>query len=578
MLTKEEIEKKYPGKKLEDIKVLNFYGNDFSNIDIISKMKSLKIISLSSNKISSLKPFENLQNLKELIIRNNNIENVDEIDYLKNCDKLNSLWLEENPVCKKEEYKEHLVKTLPNLKNLDNTSIIEIKEEIEKNKNENGINKGKSKEKTNKTITYNEDKLEDLLLDYEKENNIEPNEDNKENNDNKKEDNNKNNLLGSKSDIFKSEFINKDETNNKETEIPTKENSEINKTDNNNNKITESNKESKSSLGFSKIQMGSIVNEPNSDLLSDILRNVDTSQSIIRKNNSNPVNPKSSNLNNLNNKNTNINPEDPKEKMNINSNLTKNLNDLLKDVKLGNNKNNLENQIQYKNNDTEINNILNNVDTSQTIVNKNDKDINNILNNVDTSQTIDNKKDKEIKNILNDVETSQTILNKKDKEINNILKNVETTNPNFSEFDLNNDKNKNNFQSIDDIRKMFNNDYKPNGMNNISNIYGNNNIRDTKINNIFKSEMITSDSFSRNSSSKQNGPYKPDFNIPNNMQNYNYYGYENQNYNQNPRRNYNIKPSHEHKINAITNLLEDLNFENLLIVKNHIINKLNGLK
>ena len=551
MLTKEEIEKKYPGKKLEDIKVLNFYGNDFDNIDIISQMKSLKIISLSSNKISSLKPFMNLQNLKELIIRNNNIENVDEIDYLKNCDKLSSLWLEENPVCKKEEYKEHLIKTLPNLKNLDNSSMTEIKEEIEKNKNENGMSKDKNKEKTNKTITYNEDKLEDLLLDYEKENNIEPNEDNKDNNENKKEDNNKNKLLGSKSDIFKSEFINKDETNNKETEIPTKENSEINKTDNNNN-ITESNKESKSSLGFSKIQMGSIVNAPNSDILNDILRNVDTSQSIIRKNNSNPVNAKSPNLDILNNKNTNIKPEDPKEKMNINSNLTKNLNDLLKDAKLDNNNNNIM-PIQSKNNDTEINNILNNVDTSQTIVNKNDKEINNILNNVDTSQTIHNKKD---------------------KEVSNILKDVQTTNSNLSEFELNNDKNNNNFQSIEDIRKMFNNDYKPNGMSNISNIYGNNNIRDTKINNIFKSEMITSDSFTRNSSSKQNGPYKPDFNIPNNMQNYNYYGYENQNYNQ--RRNYNIKPSHEHKINAITNLLEDLNFENLMIVKNHIINKLNG--
>ena len=554
MLTKEEIEKKYPGKKLEDIKVLNFYGNDFDNVDIISQMKSLKIISLSSNKISSLKPFMNLQNLKELIIRNNNIENVDEIDYLKNCDKLSSLWLEENPVCKKEEYKEHLVKTLPNLKNLDNTNMTEIKEEIEKkekNKNENGMSKDKNKEKTNKNITYNEDKLEDLLLDYEKENNIELNEDNKDNKENKKEDNNKNKLLGSKSDIFKSEFINKDETNNKETEIPTKENSEINKTDNNNN-ITESNKESKSSLGFSKIQMGSLVNDPNSDILNDILRNVDTSQSIIRKNNSNPVNAKSPNLDILNNKNTNIKHEDPKEKININSNLTKNLNDLLKDAKLDNNNNNII-PIQPKNNDTEINNILNNVDTSQTIVNKNDKEINNILNNVDTSQTMHNKKD---------------------KEVSNILKDVQTTNSNLSEFELNNDKNNNNFQSIEDIRKMFNNDYKPNGMSNISNIYGNNNIRDTKINNIFKSEMITSDSFTRNSSSKQNGPYKPDFNIPNNMQNYNYYGYENQNYNQ--RRNYNIKPSHEHKINAITNLLEDLNFENLMIVKNHIINKLNG--
>ena len=85
MLTKEDIEKKYPGKKLENIKILNFYGNDFSNIDIISQMKSLKLVSLSSNKISSLKPFKNLPNLKELILRNNNIENVDEINYLKTC-------------------------------------------------------------------------------------------------------------------------------------------------------------------------------------------------------------------------------------------------------------------------------------------------------------------------------------------------------------------------------------------------------------------------------------------------------------------------------------------------------------
>ena len=108
----------------------------------------------------------------------------------------------------------------------------------------------------------------------------------------------------------------------------------------------------------------------------------------------------------------------------------------------------------------------------------------------------------------------------------------------------------------------------------MSNIYNNNNIRDTKINNIFKSEMITSDSFTRNSS-KQNGPYKPEFNIPNDMVNYNYFGYNNNNSNI-PRRSYNIKPSHEHTIRAITNLLENLSLENLLIVKNQIINKLNG--
>ena len=168
MLTKEDIEKKYPGKKLENIKILNFYGNDFSNIDIISQMKSLKLVSLSSNKISSLKPFKNLPNLKELILRNNNIENVDEINYLKTCANLKSLWLEENPVSKKEEYKAHLINVLPNLKKLDNININEIKEEIEKNTNDRNKNNS----------TYNEDKLEDLLLDYEKENNNDLNNDN----------------------------------------------------------------------------------------------------------------------------------------------------------------------------------------------------------------------------------------------------------------------------------------------------------------------------------------------------------------------------------------------------------------
>ena len=60
MLTKELIEKKYPGKKLEKIKYLNLWGEDLENVDLISQMKSLKVISLSANKISSLKPFEKI--------------------------------------------------------------------------------------------------------------------------------------------------------------------------------------------------------------------------------------------------------------------------------------------------------------------------------------------------------------------------------------------------------------------------------------------------------------------------------------------------------------------------------------
>jgi hypothetical protein len=240
------------------------------------------------------------------------------------------------------------------------------------------------------------------------------------------------------------------------------------------------------------------------------------------------------NSNNQNNIDDNINKEEKINEINNKINFTKNLDDLIKEAKL----------------DTD------NIETTMTNPNNNDNEINKILNNVDTSQTI---------------------INKNNNEVNNILKDVQSSNTNFKNIDINNSSNKNinEVQSIDDIRKMFNDDYKPNGKINMSNLYGNNNIRDTQINNIFKSEMITSESFSRNSS-KQNGPYKPDFNLPDN---YNYNNnYEYNNMNNNPRRIYNIKPSHQHKIRAITNLLEDLNLENLIQVKNRIINKLNGQK
>ena len=135
MLTKEIIEKKYPGKKLEKIKYLNLWGEDLENVDIISQMKSLKVISLSANKISSLKPFEKLENLKELYIRNNNISNIDEIDYLKDKANLKSLWMSDNPVSKNEkEFRKAIIEKLPNLATLDNTPIPEIKKDVENKK------------------------------------------------------------------------------------------------------------------------------------------------------------------------------------------------------------------------------------------------------------------------------------------------------------------------------------------------------------------------------------------------------------------------------------------------------------
>jgi hypothetical protein len=43
----------------------------------------------------------------------------------------------------------------------------------------------------------------------------------------------------------------------------------------------------------------------------------------------------------------------------------------------------------------------------------------------------------------------------------------------------------------------------------------------------------------------------------------------------NGNNNFNLNPNHMHKINAIINLLEDLNLENLIHVKNQIMKMVN---
>jgi hypothetical protein len=94
---------------------------------------------------------------------------------------------------------------------------------------------------------------------------------------------------------------------------------------------------------------------------------------------------------------------------------------------------------------TGLDNILSEVHTSQTMVKKsNDNSISKILGNVKTSQSMNKRKDQQVKDILKDVETTTTNFNKMSNKMinNNIEKN-----------------NNQNLQSIDDIRKIFNNDY-----------------------------------------------------------------------------------------------------------------------
>lgn len=122
-LTPEYVAIKCKNDRIQTIKSINLWGNDFEDVSILQQMPSLEIISLSINKIRSLKPFASLPNLKELYLRKNMIGDINEIKYLTTCPNLKTLWLNENPISDTRNYRAIVIKALPGLVKLDDINI-----------------------------------------------------------------------------------------------------------------------------------------------------------------------------------------------------------------------------------------------------------------------------------------------------------------------------------------------------------------------------------------------------------------------------------------------------------------------
>jgi len=440
----------------------------------------------------------------------------------------------------------------------------------ENNEKKEDENKNELKQTKNKLLTSTVDKLQDLLLDNDKEESTNVNEDKSNNL------NDKTNFLDSKSDIFKTGFTYKrNEDENKEN----KQDQNDNNNENNDNNDLNKGKDIHNPLRLASFK------EENNELLNNILKNVDTSQSFIRKTNTNKTIKITPNMVEANDKN------------NINSNINNNINNDINNI-IDNKNDNNNNIIKTNNNDDNsftknLNDMIKNANmdiSSQSFRLGKNTGLTSILNNINTSQTMPRKIENNVSNILREINTSQTMNKRQDQQVNDILKDVETTTTNFNKGnidmnDINNLEKNNanpNFQSIDDIKKMFNNDYPRNNDNN--NLYGNNNIKDTRINEIFKNEKITSDSMLP-SNNKDKGPVKIEYD--NNFINKNYEcDYDKRldtdngqnDGNVGNKKNYNLNPRHENKINAIINLLEDLNLENLLHIKNQIVKMMKSNK
>ena len=108
---------------LYTVKKVNLWGNDIEDVKLLRQMPNVEVLSLSVNRIASLKEFSNCSKLQELYLRKNNISDLAEIRYLINLQDLKILWLWDNPCADTPNYREYIIKMLPNLQKLDNETI-----------------------------------------------------------------------------------------------------------------------------------------------------------------------------------------------------------------------------------------------------------------------------------------------------------------------------------------------------------------------------------------------------------------------------------------------------------------------
>ena len=108
---------------LSQIKKLNFWGQSLGDISVLSQCVSLESATFSQNFITSLRCFSGMNNLRELSLAKNSISDLREINYLSTCRNLRKLWLKDNPISNRLDYRIQVIKILPNLMYLDDEEV-----------------------------------------------------------------------------------------------------------------------------------------------------------------------------------------------------------------------------------------------------------------------------------------------------------------------------------------------------------------------------------------------------------------------------------------------------------------------
>ncbi|XP_065337892.1 dynein regulatory complex subunit 3-like [Cloeon dipterum] len=109
---------------------LNLSFNKISKIDNLHMLVKLERLMLHSNRIGVLENMDKLQNLQLLTVSKNCIESIENIIYLRKLKNLRVLSLDGNPICSEENFMEHILVFLPNLRYYEYNLI--LKRDIQK--------------------------------------------------------------------------------------------------------------------------------------------------------------------------------------------------------------------------------------------------------------------------------------------------------------------------------------------------------------------------------------------------------------------------------------------------------------
>lgn len=110
---------------MDRIVKLNLWGNNLTDVSVLSKIPNLEVLALTVNQITSLKDFQGCPQLKELYLRRNQIPgSLQELRYLSELTQLKVLNLAENPISTElPHYRLMVLKHTPQLEKLDDISV-----------------------------------------------------------------------------------------------------------------------------------------------------------------------------------------------------------------------------------------------------------------------------------------------------------------------------------------------------------------------------------------------------------------------------------------------------------------------